>query len=98
MNKWKQIVDSGRKGMVFVDVKLLEREPDLIQKIFSRMLIVEARRRFIENQMVFYCFHDVFDPLDEGSCVPVYDLIIESKDSENPIWYFKRSTEPVIFI
>lgn len=97
MNKWEQIVNSNRKGIIFIDNQIFKNDVELVQKILSKVLVCEARPRFSLDSMAYYCYHETFDPVNEGSVVPVYDVII-SKHNDEFTWVFSKSTQDVIFL
>ena len=77
----KDIIKENRRGMVVIDRKMIYDEPEIMMKIFSKMVVTDIERHTMRDTLTYYAFSPLFDPVNETQACPEYDIHVFVSDS-----------------
>ena len=72
-----------RPGRLSVARDVIDENPELVQGILSAILIVEARARYITNDIEYTGFSEQFELQEDGNNCPQYNIEVSQDAEEN---------------
>ncbi len=69
--------DDNRIGMFRLDLRVIEREPEITKKIMGKTIIYRAEYLLVYNAIEYIAYSDLFEKMPKGSHAPEYKFIIE---------------------
>ncbi|QIG76859.1 hypothetical protein EVC30_030 [Rhizobium phage RHph_Y1_11] len=71
-----------RPGRVQVSREIIESDPETVRDILGQILTVEARSRYISNDVEYTGFSEHFEVQEDENNVPLYTIEV-TQDGEN---------------
>lgn len=78
-----------RPGRIYVTRDVIDENPEVVRDILGQVLIVEARTRFITNDVEYSGYSEHFDEQTDGNHIPVYEIEV-SQDGDDMTVEFKK--------
>jgi hypothetical protein len=79
-----------RPGRVYVSRSLIEENAETIQGILGALLIVEARPRFVTNDVEYIGYSEQFEEQDDGNVIPEYTINVTQEGDDISVEFVKE--------
>ena len=78
-----------RPGRIYVSREMIETNPDMVRDVFAPILVVEARTRFVTNDVEFICYCEEFEEQDDGNVIPEYTIDLTQDGDDYTVEFSK---------
>jgi len=77
--------DSYQPGRFYIDMNLIDENPDLVARVFASMrAVVLAVEVELVNKIVEYtCVSPLFNSVPAGEEIPMYNIVISDNDDND---------------
>lgn len=87
------IVKENKIGTFTLQMDVLERYPEVVMQVMSKLIVVRAEFMFHSKEVEYMAYSNMFEHVTFGSKVPKYNLIVEIKTEEDAQVLHKISVE-----
>lgn len=81
-----------RRGVIFVDGRILQQSPDKLQLILSKVIPVYVASNAMSGLIEYQCFSTEFEELQPNEAIPSYNFTI---DEENNVKFERIIPRPI---
>lgn len=74
-----------RFGTIMYTDQILEQNPDIVQKLFSKIIPFKIEFNYIAERFEVEAVSKEFEPVEFGDKIPHYDVIIENQFRKNGV-------------
>lgn len=82
---WGSIRGVRNRGRFFIPFFVIENDPDAVMAIMGKMIILKAEVELHRDGVMYAAISSLFDPVEEGYVVPLYQFVIQTADGLNTV-------------